>query len=114
MFCLFGVLLHSFGICSSFVILCSYSLIDGSVSVSWKDLLVPAIRTADLSFLLHTGYHYPGHPPIDALGGVAPINVGGHIRVNFHITDDAMSNAVFKIFVVIDNDVFEIAVVAEN
>jgi hypothetical protein len=45
---------------------------------------------------------------------VAPINVGGLIRVNFHITDDAMSNPVFKIFVVIDSDVFEIAVVAEN
>jgi hypothetical protein len=64
--------------------------------------------------MLHTGYHYPGHPPIYALGGVAPINVGGLIRVNFHITDDAMSNPVVKIFVVIDGDVFEIAVVAEN
>lgn len=48
-----------------------------------------------------------------ALGGAPLIPVGGVVPVEFTIVDP-MPNSVFKLFLVVDNDVSEIALVAEN
>jgi hypothetical protein len=84
---------------------------DVGVSLSWQGLEVPAGGSKSVSFIFRSGQYLIGQPGLRADDFPAQVPVGGSFWVTFTI-DEERPGSILKIFLVVDNDVSGITLVA--